>query len=92
VLKLAAYGLNGQNLPFARVYYLNRLEMGKGNGIATRLFPNAAILNGFRPSNPTSKYVNFDPAAAQPTNEGGNVGVRFNLSADAVRKLGLGQK
>ena len=92
VLKLVAHGLKGQSLPFARVYYFNRLGAEKGEGKATRLFPDAVILSGFRPDAPTSKYANFDPAGAQPFNEEGNVGVRFNLSPDAVKKLGLAQK
>jgi hypothetical protein len=91
VLKLVAHGLRGQNLPFARIHYFKRL--GGNNGyVLTSLFPDAEILNDFRSGAPTSRYANFDPAAAQPFNEGGKVGVRFNLSADTVKKLGLGQK
>jgi hypothetical protein len=92
VLKLVAHGLKDQNLPFARVYYFQRLGTEEGGDIVTKLFPDASILNGFRLGDPTSKYANFDPAAARLFNEGGKVGVKFNLSADAVKKLGLAQK
>jgi hypothetical protein len=86
VLKLVAYGLKSRELPFAHVHFFHRLDQPSGR--TTLLFPNPEFLRGFRPGQ-SSKYMNFDPADAQAVDDDGKVGVKFNVSANALKQLGL---
>jgi hypothetical protein len=87
VLKFVALELSNRNWPFARVHFFQRME--KTTGTATTLFPNPEFIKGFRPEH-VANYMNFDPAAAEPINKEGQVGMFFKVSADAMKKLGLG--
>jgi hypothetical protein len=89
VLKLIAHELSNLEHPFAKIYFFYRLDAPSGT--VTTLCPNTELAKGFnRQQAKETRYMNFDPAQFQLVEEDGNVQLKYQLSADAIKKLGLG--
>ena len=73
--------------PFAHVFEFSMFD--ENSGVIQVLFPNEQLLTNFRPENVTDhRYVNFDPATRKRVkNDDGSIGVRFDLSPQAFKKL-----
>jgi hypothetical protein len=88
VLKLVARALEATMFPFDRIYFFTRHDVATGRFVL--LFPNKDLIKDFSPQQfKDHRYVNFDLGSGVAVAEGDQVGVRFNLSPDATKKLGI---
>jgi hypothetical protein len=73
--------------PFAHVFEFSIFD--ENSGVIQLLFPNDELLTSFRPQAIEGhRYVNFDPATRKPVkNDDGSIGVGFDLSSQAIKKL-----
>jgi hypothetical protein len=86
VLQLVAYDLGATTHPFSKVYFFTRLNPTEGRIVS--LFPSGDLIQGFDPRAARgNRYINFDPGSGVPFKDGEKIGVRLNLSSDAVQKF-----
>ncbi len=68
------------------MYFFQRMNEIAGH--FERIIPHGELLKGFDPRQMKHhRYVNFDPATAKPFKDGNEIGIRFDLSPEVVRKL-----
>jgi hypothetical protein len=88
VLQLVAYELRKSGHPYWKIYYFARHDSSSGH--TSILYPNTEIIAGIVPDQLAQRtYVNFDPGSAAPFKDGNKIGVRLNLTPDAMKKFGF---
>jgi hypothetical protein len=86
VLQLVAYGLGATTHPFSKGHFFTRLNPTEGRIVS--LFPSSDLIQRFDPRTARgNRYINFDPGSGVPFRDGDKIGVRLNLSPDAVQKF-----
>lgn len=87
VRRLVAHGLAQSAQPFSRVFMFSIIQ--EGVGILALVYPNPQFIEGFDPRTvKDNRYVNFDPAQAQPIkNEDGSIGVRHMVDPQTWKRF-----
>jgi hypothetical protein len=87
VRRLVAHHLKRNEHPFTHVYEFSIID--ERSGAIQILYPNDELLQDFHPvAVAAHRYANFDPATRRSIkNDDGSIGVRFDLSSEAVAKL-----